>query len=493
MTEPHALESPAAVYDRSMLGQLDRRFLRGRNAHVIVVAVCVVIFALASIKFVKNIHTLEDTPFRGSKRKTAVGRWLPDPIALWEGENPYGVGHWFPCSPLVLVTLTPLAYLGVGTAAALWLVAKAVALILTTWFMLSSIRARSDVVPLGLVLMALLFSTRPLVGDIQHGNLNIFVLCEIAAAWYLFVRGRDGWAGIVLGLAIVTKVTPALLLVYFLYKRCWRLVGGCGLGLVLFFFVVPGIFVGFGRNIELLTAWIEMMVLPYALEGWVTVQPINQSLPGMFMKWFAAPDLLPLKWPNISLGATGEMLQAWFPVRVTGLIETRATGSPFLDIFFNQWAWYDAVSIPLRTGMPLMARPEALLPAAVPRVASLIIVGMLGWSCRTTTADRRDPRVLLELAVVLIAMLLLSERTWKHHMVTLFIVYLATWQMLTCYPWSSRVRFCLALGLILQFVLLHVSGSIVEYASVLTFGLVLCFVQNAIMLRAARTASAGAT
>ncbi|MCH8970388.1 MAG: hypothetical protein IIA66_14875, partial [Planctomycetes bacterium] len=102
--------------------------------------------------------------------------------------------------------------------------------------------------------------------------------------------------------------------------------------------------------------------------------------------------------------------------------------------------------------------------------------------------SRRDPRLLLELSLVLVAMLLLSERTWKHHLVTLPIVYLATWQVLTCVDWSARFRMVFVAGLAVQFVLLVLAkGTVALFAGVITFGLLLCFVQNAVLLGRMRT------
>jgi hypothetical protein len=43
------------------------------------------------------------------------------------------------------------------------------------------------------------------------------------------------------------------------------------------------------------------------------------------------------------------------------------------------------------------------------------------WSCRTPTAPRHGWRLTAEFGVVLLGMLLFSERTWKHHCVTLVV------------------------------------------------------------------------
>ena len=51
---------------------------------------------------------------------------------------------------------------------------------------------------------------------------------------------------------VATKVTPALLLVYFLYKRAWRVLAGATIGLLVFVILIPSLLLGFERNNSLL-------------------------------------------------------------------------------------------------------------------------------------------------------------------------------------------------------------------------------------------------
>jgi hypothetical protein len=49
------------------------------------------------------------------------------------------------------------------------------------------------------------------------------------------------------------------------------------------------------------------------------------------------------------------------------------------------------------------------------------MLGLLAWLCRTKTARRDDPRLLGEFALVVLVMLFVSERSWKHHYVTVLL------------------------------------------------------------------------
>ena len=95
--------------------------------------------------------------------------------------------------------------------------------------------------------------------------------------------------------------------------------------------------------------------------------------------------------------------------------------------------------------------------------------------------------------MVLIAMLLLSERTWDHHATTLPIVFLGVWYALTCVDLTDRFRGWFVAGLIVQLACLagNSAGFLPDevtyrflYSGVFCWGLVLCFLQIAVLIRA---------
>jgi hypothetical protein len=57
------------------------------------------------------------------------------------------------------------------------------------------------------------------------------------------------------------------------------------------------------------------------------------------------------------------------------------------------------------------------------KAITAVLLGLLAFFCRTKALDRRDPRFLAEIALVVLTMLFISERSWKHHFVTLLIPY----------------------------------------------------------------------
>ncbi len=75
----------------------------------------------------------------------------------------------------------------------------------------------------------------------------------------------------------------------------------------------------------------------------------------------------------------------------------------------------------------LLSLPPELVRMLIKGVVAGLLV-LLAFLCRTKTRDRRDPRLLGEFALVVLTMLFVSERSWKHHYVTVLlpISYLAS-------------------------------------------------------------------
>ncbi len=304
-------------------------------------------------------------------------------------------------------------------------------------------------VPVGVLMMAAIFGLRPVFSDIQHANLNTFMMVWLALAWVLYMGKHDYWAGIFVGLAIVTKITPGLVLLYFLYKREWKVCIGTAAGLVLFVLVLPGLYLGFAHNTDLLREWFHMLVAPFALEGYASLEIPNQSLFGVVMRLASNAGIMEIE---------------HMPAKQA-----------------------------LTVGMEEMARPATLLGRIARPLIGLGMIGALMWLCRTkVSVSRCDPRRLLEFSAVLLAMLLMSERTWKHHATTLPIVFLSVWYVLTCIDWSDRFRAWFVAGLAGQFFLLVAASEglfrdrladMMLDGGFFCWGLVLCLIQVGVLLR----------
>ncbi len=335
-----------------------------------VVVVTLLVLTVVSISFVHKVRQGDG----------AFERWRPSVDAILQGQNMYGPEHLdedgepeFPTTPLVALLLYPLYQLGPVTGAIVLAVAKFAMAALSMWW---AIRLAVGVPwrppPARAIALVVLLTARPIISDIQHGNINLLVLFLIMAGLWVYAHNRPIAGGAILGVATVVKVTPGLFILYFLWKRQWRALIGCaaGIGIAL---ALPALVLGFESNYQMHRAWFDAMILPFLSDsGTRWAFHINQS--------------------------------------ITGVVTRLLTDRGGVKIGDSE----DYVRINLLS----------LDPRTVAWIIRVLLLATLAWTayvCRTVTPTRRDWRLACEWAVVLIAMLLLSERTWKHHYVTMVL------------------------------------------------------------------------
>jgi alpha-1,2-mannosyltransferase len=310
------------------------------------------------------------------EQHSAFVRWRPQVLQFWQGVNIYEK-MLFPTPPLMPITLSPLMFLPTIVGAMAWFAIKVGLTSASLAMCFRMVRPSDGIYPPLFRSLILLLSLRPILGDLHHGNNNLLILFLIVAMLTEWQKGGDIAAGLLLALATTYKVTPALFFPYFLYKGSWRTVMWGLLGMGIFLLILPSAIIGPTFNAECLASWWNRMVMPFVAEGAASPAAINQSVVGWLFR------MLCQRGPG--------------------------QGPYALEHDVN------VVSL-----SPWVAR---LIIKAV--VGSLLL--MLAFFCRTKTTDRRDPRLLGEFSLVVLTMLFVSERSWKHHYVTVLlpITYLA--------------------------------------------------------------------
>ncbi len=96
----------------------------------------------------------------------------------------------------------------------------------------------------------LLICLAPVAHTLMRGQVNLILLLLIAGMLRSLVGGRNASAGAWLAGAICLKIIPAFLLLYPLWRRDWRFLGGCGAGLMVGLVLIPGICLGPDRTIK---------------------------------------------------------------------------------------------------------------------------------------------------------------------------------------------------------------------------------------------------
>src|SRR5262249_17996083 len=126
-------------------------------------------------------------------------------------------------------------------------------------------------------------------------------------------------------------------------------------------------------NARYLHSWVDKMVVPYVVRGEVWSEHNNQSLPGLAAR----------------------------------LLTHSPSFSTYVDDRYTPLEYHNFVT--------LDPKPARWVVRGFMGMFALLVV----WACRTPTTQRASWRMAAEFGLVVLGMLLFSERTWKHHCVTL--------------------------------------------------------------------------
>ena len=337
--------------------------------------------------------------------RSAIQRWQPQILGLEQGED-ISKTYQYPNPPIMSVLLLPLVRLPAMSMATIWYCAKVVmAILVLSWSLRLVDPARK--LPWWVTAIIVLFSIRPIVGDLQHGNVNLFVFFVVMSALMFVATGRSIIGGVTMALAVSCKVTPLLFIPYFVWKREWKFLGGWVVGMALFLWpgIVPSMVLGYAENQRNLYSWYHEMVHPFVVEGKVTSEHSNQSLPGLIFR----------------LGTESPSFVS-YPEGV-----------------FTPDEFHHVVSLSPRAAKFIV---QGIM---------LAFAGVVVWLCRPVQPQtgRRLietatwPILAAEWSFILIGMLLFSERTWKHHAVTLAL----PWAVIISAAYNSVFpftrRFCI--------------------------------------------------
>ena len=331
--------------------------------------------------------------------RSAFLRWKTQLEDLDDGVNVWDK-YAYPNPPIMALILKPFVQLPPTLGSSLWFACKAMLALASILIVLSLLDSPDRPFPMWGKAIAIVLCLRPIEGDLVHGNINLYILFLVVASLHAFCQRRDALAGLLLGLSVACKLTPALFLLYFLWKRAWTALLGSCVGLIAFGLLIPGVAYGWSNNLDYLQSWHRQMIAPYAA-GVVSSEHKNQSLPG--------------------------------------LLHRMLSESPsFSDFEGDQ-------KVVLETHNLASLDPEVVQGIILGCMAIFAILAMR--FCRTPIEQRPRMQLLAEFSVVVLGMLLFCERTWKHHCVTLLLPF-SVMAYAICTPVFSRdVRWQLGITL----------------------------------------------
>lgn len=395
----------------------------------------------------------------------AIERWMKAIGLFWEGRNIYvshdraeEVGVWLhPNSPGMVVLMSPLALLPGPMMALVFNILKVAALLAAIYMAAELANPSGRKLPDWVLGLGLLWSILLVVGDIQHGNTNTFVLAAIVAHAYLYRKGHDTPAGAMLALAIGLKMTPALFLLYWLYQREWKLLGATVLSLVLLLLALPVLAMGWGMNAP---SWAPVPLLGAALlcAGYFLMRQRSRAVAwaslagglgvlaaGAMWGWEPYSRMMG-SWLGNLIGP-GLVRGAWYPIHVN-----QSLPGVFSRYFFDRpnpngniyWNPDDYTYVEAMRHNPAVWIALADLPGwavkGLLRGAQLLVVGVCALAIGWKRLPRTDGRRALHVGLICLAMLLLNQRTWDHHAAILIPGAVALWAALAFGRMSRRLR-----------------------------------------------------
>ncbi|MDC8449572.1 MAG: DUF2029 domain-containing protein [Nitrospira sp.] len=211
-----------------------------------------------------------------------------------------------------------------------------------------------------------------ILNDLDDGGPHLMLLGILTGGIYAIWIGRERLGAVLIGLGIILKITPALFVLLFLWKRQWRLVSYTVLATV-FWIVLPVLYMGPSSWWDHHTEWTRNAVLS-VLDRQSEGRQENE-----------------LQKANLSLRHTMLRYLVTYPP-THRLRQIDQSYKPVLDL------------------------PSPLANVIV-GIAAISVLGLFAWSSRQAFQGPGDPRWARDCAGTLLLALFFSPITWDQHLV----------------------------------------------------------------------------
>jgi hypothetical protein len=192
---------------------------------------------------------------------TTVGQAVLDGRDIYKVESPR---HWkYNNSPLFGISFVPFALLPLWVAMGLWYLLSVAAVAIGVKCSVEMAQAGGPTRErLWLYAVPPLLLAWPLMSGLARGQTTPFFFGFLMAGVYFAWKGRDGWGGVCLMGAVLLKVFPAVLLLYYAWRRRWRLVAATLVAVAAGTLVVPSLVYGWGKNWQYQREWFVVLQQP---------------------------------------------------------------------------------------------------------------------------------------------------------------------------------------------------------------------------------------
>ncbi len=167
--------------------------------------------------------------------------------------------------PLLAIALVPFTNFSFGAAYRVWVLVQQIFFVLAVLLLARNLAWLGRAALPAVILLAGNFY--PLYQNVDVGQINLLILLTLCASLFFWRREQFFWAGVMIALGAMLKVSPVLLLGLFVLQRQWRAVWGFTLAtlvMLALFVAVVGletvtsfVTVSLGSNIPQLIGWIN--------------------------------------------------------------------------------------------------------------------------------------------------------------------------------------------------------------------------------------------
>jgi len=315
-------------------------------------------------------------------------------------------------APPSLFVFYPLTFFAYQNAAALML-ALNFALFLGIVLIVFKIGGYAPLSTWGMFIFVYMASYFSVMANLTTGQINLFILLLICCSWYLLKQERPSFSvAIPLAIAVVTKLYPALFLLYLVAKRRWPVVLWT-LALILLLSAASYVFLPDG----LWSDWVTKL-LPtggYGSGDVGMVSPAdweNQSLHGFVTRLFADERYANPIFANMTLSGLVAYAVSGVLIVAYGVLAYQAGRSPSDAQWLNGEYALGLLTMVLVSPLSWTPHLVFVLPAAVIAVMVALTKGkrfaaalvglsalLLAWRMPFVSIARALPRILIPLGV----------------------------------------------------------------------------------------------
>jgi hypothetical protein len=278
-----------------------------KHARLLLIVLLALLITFAGLIFIRNL--IDFPVYYRAGQSLLAGR-----TDLYAGDFALGRVMDYRYPPFFLLLFTPLWLLPYKVAAYLWYLLSIIQ-IAGAIFCLREL-LKPSAISWKIWLLVFFAVGQYFIIILHYGNAHLLAISLLFASLYFALRRQDTRAAFLMALAITIKLTPAFLLLYFLFLRRWRyllLVGA----FLLVINLSPALYFGVSQNSQLLKGWYHHVIANqqfHELNG-----PINLSLKGQLQRYFTEVDYQQrvdgdTRYPAVNLFSmdSQDMARLWF-------------------------------------------------------------------------------------------------------------------------------------------------------------------------------------